>query len=136
MLILIEMKMKKRIIITLVFLIGTGALLYGYYGFLYKEVRDVSSEASAFTVTAKKLSDEYSANAVHADVKYLNKTIELNGLVTDVKDSLVIINHKVVCGFDAAVGNPGINKNITIKGRCIGFDELFGEVKLDQCTIK
>ncbi|WP_241657639.1 OB-fold putative lipoprotein [Flavobacterium cerinum] len=125
--------MKKRIIITLVFLIGTGALLYG---FLYKEARDVSNEASAFTVTAKKLSDEYLANTVHADAKYLNKTIDLNGVVTDVKDSLVIINHKVVCGFDTAIGNPGINKNITIKGRCIGFDELFGEVKLDQCTIK
>lgn len=133
---LIRMKMKKRIIITLVFLIVTGALLYGYYGFLYKDVRDISQETSAFKVTAKGLSDEYLADTAKADARYLNKTIELNGLVTDVKDSLVVLNHKVVCGFDTVLGNPGINKKITIKGRCIGFDELFGEVKLDQCTIK
>lgn len=128
--------MKKRVIIILVFFVAAGTLLYGYYGFLYKGVRDVSAEVSAFTVTAKGLSDEYSANAANANAKYLNKTIELNGIVTDVKDSLVILNHKVVCGFDTALGNPGIDKKIKIKGRCIGFDELFGEVKLDQCTIK
>ncbi len=132
----IEMKMKKRIIIIVVFFVGAGALLYGYYGFLYKEVRDVSAETVAFTVSAKELSAEYLANAVNADTKYLNKTIELKGAVTDIKDSLLVLNHKVVCDFDTALGNPGINKKITIKGRCIGFDELFGEVKLDQCTIK
>lgn len=117
-------------------LIVIATLLYGYYGFLYKDVRDISSETSAFTIAAKELSDEYSADTANADTKYLNKTIELAGLVTDVKDSLLILNHKVVCSFDAALGNTVINKNISVKGRCIGFDELFGEVKLDQCTIK
>ena len=26
-----------------------------------------------------------------------------------------------------------MNKDVTVKGRCIGFDDLFGVVKFDQC---
>jgi len=42
----------------------------------------------------------------------------------------------VFCGLDSLTGSNQLNKTITIKGRCIGYDELFGEVKLDQCTLK
>jgi hypothetical protein len=29
-----------------------------------------------------------------------------------------------------------VNDSVTVKGRCIGFDDLLEEIKLDQCTIK
>lgn len=130
-------KMKKRnfrigIIVVLIIISG----LYGYYGFLYKSARDISSEDSAFSVHAHGLIGEYAANTKTADTKYLNRAIEIKGKVTEIRDSLIIIDDKVVCGFDVKPADAAINKNITVKGRCIGFDELFGEVKLDQCTIK
>ena len=113
-----------------------SGLLYGYYGFLYKASRDISSESSAFTVPAHGLAGEYAANIHKADTKYLNQAIEIKGKVTEIRDSLIILDSKVVCGFDIKPANAAVDKNITVKGRCIGFDELFGEVKLDQCTIK
>lgn len=129
--------MKKRNfrIAAAAILITTSGLLYGYYGFLYKPSRDVSAEASAFSLQANGLAGEYTANATAANAKYLNQAIEIKGLVTDARDSIIILDDKVVCSFDAPAATA-VDKNVTVKGRCIGFDELFGEVKLDQCTIK
>lgn len=130
------MKKKNiRVGIIAVLLLLSG-LLYGYYGFLYKGARDISSEDSAFALHAQGLAGEYAANAPKADAQYLNKAIEIKGKVTEVRDSLIILDGKIVCGFDVKPADAAIDKNITVKGRCIGFDELFGEVKLDQCTIK
>ncbi len=131
------MKKKRNLKIAAVaILIVASGALYGYYGILYKSARDVSSEESAFSVPANGLAGEYAANANAANAKYLNRAIEIKGRVTAVKDSIIILDDKVVCGFDAAPAATAVDKNITVKGRCIGFDELFGEVKLDQCTIK
>lgn len=130
------MKKKNLKIAIIVGAILLSGLLYGYYGFLYKPARNISSEDSAFLVPANNLAGEYMANTHSADTKYLNKAIEIKGKVTEVRDSLIVLDNKVVCGFDTKPAETNINKDITIKGRCIGFDELFGEVKLDQCTIK
>lgn len=116
-------------------LIILSGLLYGYYGILYKPVRDISTEESAFKLAAGPLADEYEKNMKTADAKYLNHTVEVNGRVTEIRDSLLILDERIVCSFDTKP-TVGLNKQITIKGRCIGFDELFGEVKFDQCTIK
>ena len=113
-----------------------SVLAYGYFGILYKPARDISTETSEFTVPANGLAGEYTANTKTADSKYLNRTVEVKGKITEIRDSLLIVDDKVVCGFDTKPANAQLNKNITIKGRCIGFDELFGEVKLDQCTVK
>ena len=130
--------MKKRnlkIVAILLLVILSGAL-YGYYGFLYKPARDISTEKSAFTITATDIADEYADDITATDSKCLNKTLEVSGMITEIRDSIVLLDGKVVCGFDIKPANVTLNENITVKGRCIGFDELFGEVKLDQCTIK
>lgn len=131
-----KMKKKSLKIGGIALLIVLSGLLYGYYGFLYKPARNISSESSAYSVHAHGLAGEYAANMQKADTKYLNQALEIKGKVTEVRDSLIILDNKVVCGFDVKPDNAALDKNITVKGRCIGFDELFGEVKLDQCTIK
>ena len=127
---------KKRLITVVVVLLGLGALIYGYYGYLYKDARNISEEEAAHTLAANTLADEYAANTGKANAKYLNKTLEIQGLVTEVRDSVMILDGAVFCGLDSLTNNNQLNKTITIKGRCIGYDELFGEVKLDQCTLK
>lgn len=131
-----KMKKKSLKIGGFVLLIVLSGLLYGYYGFLYKPARNISSESSAYSVPAHGLAGEYETNTQKADAKYLNQALEIKGKVTEIRDSLIILDSKVVCGFDVKPENAALDKNITVKGRCIGFDELFGEVKLDQCTIK
>lgn len=130
------MKKKSLKITAVLLLIVISGLLYGYYGFLYKGSRDIGNEQSAYTLNAGKMADEYAANMKNADAKYLNHAIEVKGRITEVKDSVMILDERIVCGFDTKPAGIEKDKIVTIKGRCIGFDELFGEVKLDQCTIK
>lgn len=111
-------------------------MIVGFYkGYLYKPVRDVSSEEPSLIISADKLVSDYKKDAAAADLKYLNKTIEVGGDVTSNVDSIITIDSVVVCGFDT-LPRKRDNESVTVKGRCIGYDELFGEVKLDQCTIK
>lgn len=114
----------------------SAALLYFYYGVLYKDSRDIHAEQPAYTVSASALMDEYEKDAKSADSKYLNQTIEVTGDVNEVHDSIVILGAGVLCNFDKKIAQDISDTKAIIKGRCIGYDELFGEVKLDQCTIK
>ncbi|MFP9097461.1 OB-fold protein [Flavobacterium sp. RHBU_24] len=128
--------MKNRVlIISIVIIITAFAGAYVWYGYLYKGTRDVNSEEAAYTITADSLTADYQAAQQTADAKYLNKTIVVSGIVTTVADSVVTLNDRVFCGFEKKMNEPE-GKEVTIKGRCIGYDELFGEVKLDQCTLK
>lgn len=128
--------MKKKVLITgaaILIIVLAGA--YIWYGYLYKGARNVTGEDAAYTLTAESLTADYQAGQQTADAKYLNKTIAVSGVVTTVADSVVTLNDKVFCGFEKKMDEPE-GKEVTIKGRCIGYDELFGEVKLDQCTLK
>ncbi|MFL9845018.1 OB-fold protein [Flavobacterium rhizosphaerae] len=126
------MKRKTGAIVILAFII-IGSL-YFYYGYLYKDARNISTEEASFSLPAAQLVSNYKEGIATSDKKYLNKTIEITGVVTSIADSVVIIDSVVFCSFDIL---PGIKENdkVAIKGRCIGYDELFNEVKLDQCIV-
>lgn len=105
----------------------------GIYSYAYRDARNISTEDPEFTLTAKALVQEYGTDAVRANGKYLNKTIEITGNATEVSDSAIVLDKVAFCGFDHKPA--GVAGMLSIKGRCIGYDELFNEVKLDQCTV-
>lgn len=122
--------------ITLLVVVLIGGLMWLYFGYLYKDGRNVSAESPAFAVRAEELAADYTVNAAAADSKYLNKTIEVQGVITEVSDSVVTINKNIFCAFDMLPDGAKPGAKAVIKGRCIGYDELFSEVKLDQCSIQ
>lgn len=127
---------RKRIafvIIALLLLVSSG--IYFYYGFLFKEARNIESEMPDLSIATTKLLYDYNSNPKKADSLYLNKTIEITGKVTKETDSVVILDNAVFCLFTQKIKGNLINNKVTVKGKCIGYDELFKEVKLDQCTI-
>lgn len=128
------MKRKKTVAIIAALLIIVSAGIYFYYGFLFKEARNIQSEMPDYSITATKLLEDYDSDPKKADSLYLNKTIEITGFVTKETDSVVILENTVFCLFTKKNPNKLINKKVKIKGKCIGYDELFQEVKLDQCT--
>lgn len=127
---------KTKIKILIVLLVISFGPYYIYQNILYKDARDINSEKSQLTITAKNLEQEYTQNPKDGDLKYLNKTIEIEGIVSEVKDSSMTIDGTVFCKMSEKANKNFINKPINIKGRCIGFDDLFGLVKLDQCSIQ
>ncbi|CAI2768955.1 OB-fold putative lipoprotein [Flavobacterium collinsii] len=129
------MNPKRIAFIITASLVLISAGLYFYYGFVFKEARNIESEIPEFSITTTKLLDDYSSNTEKADSLYLNKTIEITGKVTKETDSVVILENNIFCLFTKKTKDQLLNNKVTVKGKCIGFDELFHEVKLDQCTI-
>ena len=129
------MKRKKIAFVIAILAVLVSAGIYFYYGFLFKEARNIESEMPDCQITATKLLEDYNSNPQNADALYLNKTIEITGKVTKQTDSVVIIENSVFCLFTQKTKYQHINNKVTVKGKCIGYDELFDEVKLDQCTL-
>lgn len=129
------MKRKKIAFVIAALLIVASAGIYFYYGFLFKEARNIQSEMPDYTISATKLLEDYNADPKKADQLYLNKTIEITGIVTKETDSVLILENTVFCLFSQKVKSTLINNKVTVKGKCIGYDELFQEVKIDQCAI-
>lgn len=127
---------KKTIKVLVIILVISFGPYYVYQDILYKDARDINSEKSILTITAENLENEYNLDPKKADSKYLNKTIEIEGKVSEVTDSSMVIDGKVFCKMNEKVKKTLMNKQINIKGRCIGFDDLFSIVKFDQCSIQ
>jgi len=127
---------KTRIKILIFLLVISFGPYYIYQNVLYKDARDIAAEKSILTISAENLEKEYASGPSQADAKYLNKTIEIEGIVSEVTDSSMVIDKKVFCKMNGTVKKTLINKQISIKGRCIGFDDLFEIVKFDQCNIQ
>lgn len=129
------MKRKKIAFVIAALLIVASAGIYFYYGFLFKEARNIASEMPDYSLTATKLLQDYNSNPEKANSLYLNKTIEITGRVTKETGSEIIIENTVFCLFTQKINKKLLHTNVTVKGKCIGYDELFDEVKLDQCTL-
>ena len=129
------MKQKKIVIVILALFIVISAGIYFYYGFLLKGARNIESERPTLTTSATNLINDYNSNQEKSDALYLNKTIQITGKVTKETDSAVVLNNAVFCLFIQKTKSKLFNSQVTVKGKCIGYDELFQEVKLDQCVI-
>ena len=119
------------IILVLALLIGFSVFNYVFHG----GARDLATEEVAFTVTSKNISAEFAANVAGATKKYSDKAIAVSGIVTAVSDSIVTIDNTIICNFKTPDTSIKNEEAITVKGRLVGFDDLMGELKLDQCTI-
>ena len=129
------MKRKRILFITVGLLVMIFFGTYFYYGFLYKEARNIESEIPELNVTAAKIFSDYNLNPEKADSKYLNKTIQITAKITKETDSVIVLENTVFCRFTQKNKEEIMGNTATIKGKCIGYDDLFQEVKLDQCSI-
>ena len=125
--------MKKRnigLLAVLLLLIGS----FFVYKYLNQPHRDIATEKANFNITATNLIADFDKDSEAATQKYLNKTILVNGTVTATEENALTVEERVYAVFENKINNT--QTQISIKGRCIGYDELLEEIKLDQCTIQ
>lgn len=125
-------KMKFLVLILVLITIGFFAVRYYVY---HGGKRDIQSEDTAFTVTTAAIVDEFTSNAEASNKKYLEKPVAVSGIVTSVKATEVILDNAVNCNFATANTSVKLNQKVTVKGRVVGYDDLLGELKLDQCNL-
>lgn len=127
--------MKKRFkIISAVVIVLIAGFFGGYLYVMKGGERNLQTEDTAYKVNAADLSAEFSQDAEKATKKYLNKAVEIRGTVTSGKDKEVVLNSNIVCTMQQPV-KTNASDNVSIKGRILGFDDLMGEIKLDQCYL-
>jgi hypothetical protein len=120
--------------------IGLGILIAVSGFVVYKTVinpehREISKETTDFTVPAKDLQFHFAGNPNDATIKYIDKVIETNGLVTELGANTLVLENKVQVYFLNDIKSEiRIGDHLKVKGRCVGFDELLALVKIDQAT--
>tara|TARA_X000000950_G_C13905306_1_gene656535 strand:- start:1069 stop:1476 length:408 start_codon:yes stop_codon:yes gene_type:complete len=114
-------------------------LLIIVYAVWNKPHKNYSNTKPNITIDSSNFINEFKTNSTLATEKYLNKIILVNGNVTDTLTKSVVLNNGIVCTFDSlslkALGLIQINNEVSIKGRFVGFDDLFEEIRLDHCFI-
>lgn len=125
------MKKSKIIKITLLLLLLIG--IGSWYYIFNCGARDLATENATFKITSVALCDEFKTNENLSNKKYLEKAVQVSGIVTSCSQNEVIIDTHIICSLKNQGMVCKMGEEVIIKGRVVGYDDLMGEVKLDQC---
>ena len=126
--------MKNKILVAFTFISLAAYLSYQY---VYQEGVSVISEKTQFQLNSDRLYTHFTSNLDWANQTYSNQIIEVSGVVKSTSKNLLILNPGIVCKLDSntVISEIQLNDTIEIKGRCLGFDDLFEEVKIDKVIV-
>lgn len=116
-------------------LIALVVMVFIGYRYVYQDHRNIAEEEAEFVITAQELTQNFENNASQSQTDYLNKTIVITGSITDIGEKSILVDNRVFCQFGNLPEGLKLHSMVKIKGRCIGFDDLLGQAKLDQCSI-
>jgi hypothetical protein len=136
------MRKKYFLIAGLIWLVLAGLGLY-YYD---KPHANAGNKSTDFAINAVDLFNQYQKDEAAANKKFLDKIIEVKGIVTDVQQSGNIISIQLDGGSTAGINCSITDDNekdraalphkgaaVTIKGKCSG---LLMDVNLVDCVIE
>ena len=112
-------------------MLGIGA--HTFYNYVFSEPTKAINIASEFIGQ----SDEFKYLFTEDLEGWSNKVVEIKGTITGINDYGVLLDENIYCQFDQNTDllSIAVNKEVVIKGKVVGFDELLMEIKLNQCTI-
>ncbi|MFP2997279.1 hypothetical protein ABN763_15280 [Spongiivirga sp. MCCC 1A20706] len=120
-------------------IVGFMALLaaiigFSVYNYMYQDHRDIASERVDFELESSFLNSVMS-NTDSAQ-KYVDKVIQTDGKITAIEQNALVLDNEVHINFGKGFLNSlTVNDKVTIKGRCVGYDDLLELVKIDQATL-
>ena len=119
--------MKRK---TILALLGLAVVIFGVYYYAYKDHRNIAKEGAVYTDKAVALKD----SIVQNNEAFLNQTVAVSGQVTFIEGNSITLDDVLMAQFE---NSPAVqlNQQLTLKGRCIGYDDLFELVVIDQSTI-
>lgn len=127
--------MKIKLFIAASVLFTTAYLAYSY---IYQGHRDVLAEKATISLTSEALFKNFNNPTKKASQNYINKIIDFNGSISAIESDFIVIKPSIVCVLDSnfSVSQLTIGDSLNLKGRCIGFDDLFMEVKMDHVSFE
>ena len=128
-----RLKVREVVLIIAVILIGLGFIIYKN---ATKPPKLISDEAISLEVDATQFYKDFLENPTDYNEKFINKAIRITGKVTSFQDSIIVLNNKIVCMINKIPSDLEAEKFIKIKGRYIGYDDLFDNLKLNECILE
>lgn len=125
--------MKKKIILTALAI--TVVAVFGYCYVWYGGARNVSAEDAVFNVSSKNIIAEFDSDIDKSNTKYLEKAIAIKGVVSKINQKQVIVDNTIVCDLKESDSSIKEGQQVILKGRVVGYDDLMGEIKLDECSV-
>ena len=137
-----------KIFLVIAIVVAVVGLSAVYYIFNMPH-RNVEDEAPAYTIEASILFDEYNADENATNVKYGDQVLQVTGDIAELSiegyQVSITLNDEmegINCSLDSVaidqnkelIGQLKIGDNITLKGKCDGFDMIMGVV-LTRCYI-
>lgn len=129
--------MKKKLILAVVGLTVGVVALGAILNFTFNpKPRIIANEKAAFFIPADQLQNFFANNEETATQKYMDKVLKVSGEVTEFEGKSVILDNKVLINFlGDTIEGLREGEQLVIKGRCVGFDELLLQVRIDQAQI-
>ena len=130
-------KLKFRLGLGVAF--GMISAIVVLYFYVYQSHRDIDAEQAAFETSVSELSQRFINNPDSSTVTYADQTISIYGNVTalDLKQNTITLDNKLIATTSKDQMNSAkMGELVKLKGRFIGYDELFNELRMDQCTIE
>lgn len=121
----------KKVIVLIIVLIA----VIGYVGYkqAYKPHKTVEQREVAFVGKTSDLLVKVQSNPK----QWQDVVVVLEGKLTNVETQSVSLDNAVFCQLTKAFDSTKkVGKQIQIKGRIIGYDDLLEELKLDQTVIE
>ena len=110
-------------------------IIYNTYN---KPHKDFNKSPFEVTIESKELISLYQDNIDNANTRFLDKILLVKGSITHIETDIIILDNGIVCTLDpsqAITNKIHLNKKISVKGRCIGYDDLLEEIRIDHSFI-
>jgi len=125
-----QREMNWKIIRSIIPIIALGAIIY----YSKSAQPNYETEEPILTTDARELVWRFQMDAAQ---NLLFQVVQVDGRVTGKDSLLVILNHNLICAPDPKTTlNVSIGDSITITGRCIGYDDLLEEARMDHSFLK
>ena len=118
--------MKKFFAPAILFLVVLSILYFKFYN---------SDKQLHQKLSSKELIDMYENQDGSNSFLSAANIIELNGSVTSIERAALTIDKKIFCKFNVDIFNIKVGDTISLVGKFIGYDDLFKEFKINECSI-
>ncbi|MCW5519702.1 hypothetical protein J1N09_07620 [Aureitalea sp. L0-47] len=122
--------MKKKLALLIFAIVIIGGIIG--YNYLYQDHREIATEEPIAELTSESILEIFRQED---SSEILNATVTVKGKISEINETSITLDDKVSGSFSEIPGDMAIGMEVEIKGRCIGYDDLFELVKMDQCTI-
>lgn len=128
------MFLSKKNKLFLLVMLAITSIGFTFYQYSFKPPVKISEKKIDFVGSSTELLNKIQKEGN----QWQDKVVIISGKITKLDSQGIMISPNIYCQFLDLIFSKKIqlNDTISVKGRVIGYDDLFEELKLDQCLIQ